>query len=109
MGQAISPDTHDPNTDINAAEGFRFYIHRNGTTGASCRVDGGYVSFVVADYEHRGEGLGTELMEFVTFWAETHAVILTLHCRNELIPWYERFGFVFEDKDPWGNRMVREL
>lgn len=56
--------------------------------------DHAYVSNVFVVEEQRGVGVGSDLMNKICEWADTYGLPLKLHCRDELIGWYEQFGFV---------------
>ncbi|WP_327050757.1 GNAT family N-acetyltransferase [Halomicrococcus gelatinilyticus] len=66
---------------------------------------------VVAD-DRRGEGLGVRLMEAVASHSALDDVHLALHCREDLVPFYERCGFTPHDRDvelPNGETMTYRI
>lgn len=68
----------------------------------------GYVSNVVVDYSHRGEGHGHELMDQVTSHADEIGLPLTLNAREELHPFYRKHGFEpTNNPSPFGPEMKR--
>ncbi|KPM10584.1 glucosamine 6-phosphate N-acetyltransferase-like protein [Sarcoptes scabiei] len=58
----------------------------------------GRIEDVVVDAEYRGQKLGEILIQTKKFLAEIlQCYKLTLDCRDEMIPWYQKFGFAVED------------
>ena len=73
-------------------------IRDDGELVASARVvtDGVYYAKcydVVVAEARRGEGIGEELLEAVVSQPELEDVLLSLTCREGLVPFYERCGF----------------
>jgi predicted GNAT family N-acyltransferase len=75
----------------------------SGTLVASGRVITDYVYSgkildVIVDESLRGEGLGKRVMKAITNHPELQDVeVLTLNCREGLVPFYEDYGFSVHD------------
>lgn len=54
---------------------------------------------VIVAESRRGEGLGRQIMNVVAEHPALQEVTLTLHCREELAPFYEQCGYEFHDRD----------
>lgn len=53
---------------------------------------------MVVDANYRGKKLGIGLIETLKAIAKyLKCYKLTLDCKDELIPWYQKFGFIKED------------
>jgi GNAT superfamily N-acetyltransferase len=54
---------------------------------------------VIVAESRRGEDLGRQVVDAVVTHPELQDVILTLRCREGLIPFYDRCGFELRDRD----------
>ena len=75
-----------------------------GSLVASARVLTDYhvqamVYDVIVAESRRDEGLGRQIMNVVAEHPALLEVTLTLHCREELAPFYEQCGYAFHDRD----------
>jgi GNAT superfamily N-acetyltransferase len=64
---------------------------------------------VIVAESRRGEGLGRQVVDAVVTHPELQDVILTLRCREGLVPFYDRCGFELRDRDietPDGGTMT---
>ena len=59
----------------------------------------GMIYEVIVAEDRRGEGLGGRVMDAVVTHPELQDIHLTLHCREELVPFYERCDFRLNDRD----------
>lgn len=53
----------------------------------------GYISNLVVNASHRGNGKGHELLSAVTKHADEHGLTLNAHVREDLHPFYAGHGF----------------
>ena len=54
---------------------------------------------VIVAEVHRGESLGQQIVDAIVTHPQLQDVILTLRCREELVPFYDRCGFELRDRD----------
>ena len=71
---------------------------------ASARVLTGYYQYsmiyeVIVAESSRGKNLGHQIVDAIITHPKLQDVILTLRCREELVPFYERCGFELRDRD----------
>ena len=71
---------------------------------ASARVLTDYYQYsmiyeVIVAESRRGENLGHRIVDAIITHPKLQDVILTLRCREELVPFYERCGFELRDRD----------
>lgn len=71
---------------------------------ASARVLTDFVRYgmiyeVIVAEDRRGEGLGERVLGTVVTHPKLQDIHLALHCREELVPFYERCGFRLNDRD----------
>lgn len=62
------------------------------------RVQAMVYDVIVAE-SRRGEGLGHQIMDVVADHPALQDVTLTLHCREDLVPFYEQSDYVLHDHD----------
>jgi len=71
---------------------------------ASARVLTDYYQYsmiyeVIVAESRRGENLGRQIVDAIITHPKLQDVILTLRCREGLVPFYERCGFELRDRD----------
>jgi len=71
---------------------------------ASARVLTDYYQYsmiyeVIVAESRRGESLGRQIVDAIVTHPRLQDVILTLRCREGLVPFYERCGFELRDRD----------
>ena len=71
---------------------------------ASARVLTDYYQYsmiyeVIVAESRRGENLGHQIVDAIITHPKLQDVILTLRCREGLVPFYERCGFELRDRD----------
>ena len=74
------------------------------TLVASARVLTDYHQYsmiyeVIVAETYRGENLGQQIVDAIVTHPRLQDVILTLRCREELVPFYDRCGFELRDRD----------
>ena len=111
---------NDPNLDIDrnlAAQGARFFVAAIdsevvGSVMAGYDGHRGWINYLAVDRNHRGDGLGTRLMDqAVGYFGEIGCPKINLQIRSgnaEAIAFYERLGFTVDDVVSMGKRLVDE-
>lgn len=54
---------------------------------------------VIVATSRRGEGIGRRVVDAVVTHPRLQEVGISLHCREDLVPFYERCGFELHDRD----------
>jgi ribosomal protein S18 acetylase RimI-like enzyme len=67
-----------------------------------------YLRNLAVSSEHRGRGIGTQFMQELARRHDEAGTSVTLHCRHDLVPWYQKLGFEEQGEDDFGHKMMRK-
>lgn len=86
----------------------RHYGSASSTLNVSFPSSGkAYLYGIYVRPEIRGQGMGRSLMQEVTSDADADGVTLALHTRDDLVPFFNQFGFNVLGNDQFGVLMER--